>query len=86
VARIEAVVGPTRRRPAKKRLIAATVETMARQASQPQPATETSSRRNSPSSAEPAVSDAAAPVQTSADSTRGRRRAAGRSLTRMYVL
>jgi hypothetical protein len=86
VARIEAVVGPTRRRPAKKRLIEATVETTARQASQPQPATVSSPGRNSPSSAEPAVKGAAAPVHTSAESTRGRMRPTMPSLTRMYVL
>ena len=37
VERIEAVVGPTRRRPAKNRLTAPTVETTAMPASQPKP-------------------------------------------------
>jgi len=83
VARIEAVVGPTRGRPAKKRLMEATVETTARQASQPQPAAVSSPGRNWPSSVAPASSGTAAPVQTSAESTRGRMRAAMPSLKRI---
>ena len=72
VARIDAASGPTRRRPAKKRPIAATVETSARHG-EPAPARRPSARpgatrRAAPS---PAVSDTAAPVHTSADSTRG---------------
>ncbi len=83
VERIEAVVGPTRFRPAKKRLTAATVETTAIPASQPQPATVTSPGCRSPSAAEPTVRLTAAPVQTSAESRLGRIRPAIPSLTRM---
>ena len=81
--RIDAVVGPTRLRPAKNRLIAPTVETTARQASQPQPALVRSPGRRSPTAAEPAVSVTAAPVQTIVASTCGRIRAVTVSLTRM---
>ena len=83
VARIAAVVGPTRRSPAKKSEIAPTVEITARQAIQPQPAPVSSPGRSSPSSSEPTVSDTAAPVQTSAESTSGGTRPAIPSLTRM---
>jgi hypothetical protein len=83
VETIEAVVGPTRLRPAKNRLTATTVETTARQASHPHPASVTSPGRSSPSIAEPAVRLSAAPLQTSADSTLGRIRPATPSLTRM---
>jgi hypothetical protein len=86
VERSEAVVGPTRLSPAKNRPIAATVETPAIEAIQTQPAAVTSPGRSSPSSAEPPVSVTAAPVHTSAASTRGRRRAARPSLIKMYAL
>jgi hypothetical protein len=83
VERMEARVGPTRRRPMKNRLIAATVETTARQANHPQPPAVTSPGRSSPSSVAPAVRLTAAPLQTSADSTLGAIRRAMPSLTRM---
>ena len=83
VERIDAVVGPTRFRPAKKRLTAATVETSAMPASQPQPAMVTSPGRSSPSAAEPAVRLTAAPVHTTAERTVGLIRPAMPWLTRM---
>src|SRR4051794_8917208 len=86
VERIDAAVGPTRRRPAKNRLIAATVETAPRHTSHPQPAAVSAPGRSSPSSAPPAVRLTVAPVQTIADSTVGRTRPATPSLTRMYVV
>ena len=64
--RIAAVVGPTRRSPAKNRLMAPTVETTARPASQPNPAALTLPGRRSPPATPASVSVAAAPVQTSA--------------------
>src|SRR4051794_19228173 len=85
VARIEAAVGPARRRPAKKRPIAATVDTAAIEASQPQPARVTSPGRSSPSRADAVVRLIAAPVQTSAESRTGRIRPATPWLTSMYV-
>ena len=86
VERIDVVVGPTRRSPAKNRLIAMTVETTARQASQPQPAIASSPGRSSPRASEPAVRLTAAPLHTSADSTRGASRPAIPSLTITYAL
>ena len=83
VERIAALVGPTRSSPAKKRLIAATVETTARQPSHAQPAPVRSPGRNSPSSVVPISSEAAAPVHTSVASARGRTRPAIPSLMRM---
>ena len=85
MARIDAVVGPTRARPAKKSPIAPTVEIAASAASQPQPAAVSSPGRRSPSAAEPTVSATAAPVHTSAARTCGRTRRAMPSLTRMYT-
>ena len=83
VARIDAAPGPTRGRPAKNRPIATTVETSARPAIQPHPAAVSARGRNSPSSADPAASETAAPVHTSADRTPGATRAASPSPTRM---
>lgn len=83
VARIEAFVGPARRRPAKKRLIAATVATRARPASEAHPAALTSAGRNSPMSADPEARVTAAPVHTSAERSRGGTRLAIPSLTSM---
>ena len=83
MASTDALVGPTRRSPANRRPIAATVETRARQASQPQPAIVSSPGRSSPSAAEPAVRLTAAPLQTTAASTCGRMLPANAWLTRM---
>jgi hypothetical protein len=83
VARIAAVEGPTRRSPAKKKPMAATVETTPIAPSHTQPCAVTSPGRNCPSSAEPVVSVTAAPVHTSADSTYGRMRRAAPSLNKM---
>ena len=82
----EAVAGPTRRSPANRRFMAATVETSARPASQPQPAAVSSPGRQSPAAIEPAVRLTAAPLHTSAASTPGRIRPATPSLTRRNAL
>jgi len=71
VDRIDAVVGPTSCRPAKKKLMAPTVETMAMPASHPKPAALTLPGCRSPAAAATSVSVAAAPVQTSALRTSG---------------
>src|SRR3954447_10926110 len=66
VDRIDALVGPTRVRPAKNRLTAATDQLTAMAASQPKPVGLTAPTCRPPLTAVPTVRVAAAPVQTSA--------------------
>jgi len=75
--------GPTRAMPANMRVTAATVQTSAMPASQPQPASETAPGFSSPIRAEPTVRVTAAPVHTSVEKTRGGTRWAMLSVTRM---
>jgi hypothetical protein len=83
VERIEAVDGPTRERPAKKRPTAPTVDTTAIAAIQPSPSL-LSAPRSSPPPARPAnVSIAAAPVHTKVLSASAPTRAATPSETKM---
>src|SRR5262245_22088149 len=86
VDRIDAADGPTRRRPAKKSAIAPTVDTAARQVSQPRPASPTAPGWRSPAASDAIVNVAAAPVQTRAPSGTGPRREATPSELKMYVL
>src|SRR3954454_806481 len=83
VARIDALLGPTRRRPAKKKPIAANVETNAMQTSHSQPSAVTLAVSSWPSTDDPIVSVTAAPLHTRADSKYGLIRIAALSLTRM---
>ena len=81
--RIAATEGPTRAMPANISVTAATVQTRAMPASQPQPASETSPGFSSPIAAEPTIRVTAAPVQTSVEKARGGTRWAMLSVTRM---
>jgi hypothetical protein len=83
VDRIAAADGPTRAMPANMSVTAATVQTSAMPASQPQPASVTVPGRSSPIRAEPIVRVTAAPVQTSVEKARGGTRWAMLSVTRM---